>query len=187
MKVPAFPKIPSFRGDADLLSAARRVICLEKIDGTNTRLGLSLAAVRSGQQDPAVGSRVLMENDEGYKQTVLGQTIRRHEGITKGLPQLVIDVQQDIVLYGETCGGRIQKMGFIYGAQPHFLLFGARVGGAWCSWSRAYQGSEGNLPSILQIAGERPVYRRLSQLRWHDWQRLRSAFVRAPGSFGAAG
>jgi hypothetical protein len=154
MLVPPFPKIPSYKGTADLLHTVRQVICLEKIDGTNTRIGLSYTcAVTSTDPTKAVivGGRTLLEGEEGYSQPVLGQTIRKDPALCKALRELVLEFGSDVVLYGETCGGRIQRSGFIYGSKPHFLLFAATIGNIWCSWSHAIPIEGGFLPTLQQL------------------------------------
>ena len=131
-----FPKIPLYRAEADPVHLVRRVVALEKLDGTNTRIGLSRADLANGSAEPVVGGRVLMETEAGYSQSFLGPLIRSHRVLCERLASLVALHNADIVLYGETCGGRIQRSGFIYGPQPHFVLFAATIAGRWMSWSR---------------------------------------------------
>ena len=150
-----FPKIPLYRAEADLVHAVRRVVAVEKIDGTNTRIGLTRAQVAAGNVDPMVGGRVLMEDDKGFAQPFLGPLVRSHHALRGGLERLVREWDADVVLYGEVCGGRIQRMGFIYGARPHFVLFGAKIAGAWLSWSRAVVSGDAarrSLPTLVQLS-----------------------------------
>ena len=152
-----FPKIPSYRGEADPLHVVRRVVALEKIDGTNTRIGLGRAEVEAGHIEPTVGGRTLLETDQRFSQVFLGPMVRRNAPLCRGLVQLVRAHDADVVLYGETCGGSIQRMGFIYGAKPHFVLFAATIGGVWLSWSRASLGAVPSgraLPTVQQIAAQ---------------------------------
>ena len=110
-----FPKIPSYRAEAYPLPVVRRVLALEKIGGTNTRIGLGRAQVAAGDLEPTVGGRVLLETDERFSQSFLGPMVRKNTPLCRGLVQLVRAHDADVVLYGETCGGSIQRMGFMYG------------------------------------------------------------------------
>lgn len=153
--IPTFPKLPAYRGSADLLHTVRRVVCLEKIDGANTRIAALHEHVSAGLDGPEaliVGGRSLLESDPGFNQDFLGPIARDNRALHTGLVELVREHSGDVVLYGETCGGRIQRMGFIYGSRTHFLLFGARIGGAWCSWSVSPSRSGPALPTLQQLA-----------------------------------
>ena len=146
---PKFPKLPRYRGEADPIHASARVIALEKIDGANTRIG-----VPQGAQEPedlSLGGRVLMEDESSFSERAIVDVIRGDEALVARLLALSASRGEDIALYGETCGGRIQRMGFIYGPRPHFLLFGARLGGAWCSYSRPIAGPEGAPPPMTLV------------------------------------
>lgn len=130
-----FPKIPSYRREADLLGQVRRVVCLEKIDGTNTRIG-----VPAGAQTPdeiVAGGRSLLPGDDGFNQDFLVELIRRDGRLCRRLLALSAELGVDIELYGETCGARIQQLGLLYGSRTHLLLFAARLGGVWTGFSTA--------------------------------------------------
>lgn len=159
---PVFPKIPHYRGEADLVCSLRRVVCLEKIDGTNTRIGVPHNA--KTPEDIVIGGREKMSWEEGFSQPFLLELLRDLE-LCKRLLAAAANLQKDLVLYGETCGSKIQSMGFLYGPKTHFLLFGARVGGVWLSYQTPLltpvedaEGSEevetrrATLPSLVQLS-----------------------------------
>ena len=130
-----FPKVPMYQKDADLLSWVKRCVCLEKIDGTNTRIGIPVGAVSS--EDLLIGGRNLMEGEEGYSQAFLGKMLRKQEATCQAMLTLSREWKLPVTLYGETCGGKIQPQGFIYGKRPHFLLFAAKIGTVWLSYSHS--------------------------------------------------
>lgn len=148
MQIPAFIKLPRYRAEADPLHCVTRVVALEKIDGANTRIGVPAGARDASQL--IVGGRVLLEHEEGFSERALLTAVRQNESLVERL--LALELSQDLVLYGETCGGKVQQMGFIYGPKPHFLLFAARLGGAWCSFERSPTFSGEPLPSLVKLA-----------------------------------
>lgn len=131
---PVFVKIPHYRGEADPVHCARHVVCVEKIDGANTRVLVPSGATR--EADLRIGGRSLMEDEPGFSQPFLGELFRRDAALCRRLFAVTASLGQDLALYGETCGGRIQAMGYLYGTRPHFLLFAARIGGVWLSHRR---------------------------------------------------
>jgi hypothetical protein len=142
-----FPKIPSYRREADTLHHVRTVVCLEKIDGANTRVSAS----RAGEL--VFGGRTLLEGDPGFCQPEL----RTAFTAARALVQWAAEAQDDITLYGETCGRGIQAQGFVYGPRAHFVLFAARVGAVWLSHSYPTElttddGPPRLLPSLVDVA-----------------------------------
>ena len=142
-----FPKVPSYRREADALHHARSVVCLEKIDGANTRVGAS----REG--DLVFGGRALLEGDAGFCQPEL----RASFTAAPALLRWAAEVRDEVTLYGETCGRGVQAQGFVYGPRAHFVLFAARVGGLWLSHSHptelaADDGPARRLPSLVELA-----------------------------------
>lgn len=132
--LPAFFKLPHYRGEADPIHAVSRVVCLEKIDGANTRVLVPRGASR--EEELRIGGRTLMEDEAGFSQPFLGELFRRDAALCRRLFAFAGALGQDVALYGETCGGRIQAAGYMYGSRPHFLLFAARIGGVWLSPTR---------------------------------------------------
>ncbi len=153
--IPAvFPRIAAYRREADAVHHAREVVCLEKIDGSNTRVGVPRDLHRADQL--VVGGRSLLEGDEGFCQPelragfVAGVRFDALRDVARALPD-------HLTLYGETCGRGIQATGFIYGPSAHFVLFAAAVGDAWLGWSHALDlvddaGSARRLPSLCELA-----------------------------------
>src|SRR5687768_6325061 len=76
-----FPKIPMYRGEADPLYELRRVVCLEKIDGTNTRVGVPFGAKHAA--DIVIGGRELTEREPGFSQPFLCELVRQDDGLCK--------------------------------------------------------------------------------------------------------
>lgn len=151
----AFPKIPAYRREADPVHHARRVVCLEKIDGANTRVGVPRGA-RSADEI-VIGGRSLLEGDRDFCQPALRQCVVDDPARVQALLALSRDCDGDLVLYGETCGRGIQSTGFIYGSRAHLVLFAATVGGAWVSLSRPLElfddeGPVRRVPSLREIA-----------------------------------
>ncbi len=153
----AFPSIPAYRREADPVHHARRVVCMEKIDGANTRVGVPRGALCADEL--VIGGRVLLEGDRDFCQPALRQSLCDDAARVRALLSLVSDLHGDLVLYGETCGRGIQSTGFIYGPRAHLVLFAATVGGAWVGLSRPLEliGEDGRVrrvPSLREI-GER--------------------------------
>ncbi len=154
--IPAvFPKIPAYRREADPVHHARRVACMEKIDGANTRVGVPRGA-RSADE-LVIGGRVLLEGDPDFCQPALRQSVVDDAARVQALLALSRELLGDLVLYGETCGRGIQSTGFIYGARAHLVLFAATVGGAWVSLSRPLELIDDEdharrVPSLREIA-----------------------------------
>jgi len=146
-----FPKIPAYRGEADLLHQVRRVVCLEKIDGTNTRIGVPPDA--RGPNDIVVGGRTRLPGDEGFNQDVLVDLVRRDARLCARLIQAAASLGAPLELYGEACGARIQQRGLLYGARTHLLLFAARIGGSWTGFSQAPPAAPqgGPMRSVTQL------------------------------------
>lgn len=154
--VPApFLKIPSYRKEADPVHFAKNVVCLEKIDGSNTRIGVPLGAKLA--DDIIVGGRTRLEIEKEFSQPLLRRAFLGSIDL-KALIEYSQEAKADLVLYGETCGRGIQPQGQLYGSAPHFLLFGATVAGAWLSWSTPTRipSTDTNieivLPSIRELA-----------------------------------
>ena len=144
---PPFPKITTYRGQADLLNSVKRVVCMEKIDGANMRVGIPVHA--SSAAEILIGGRTLMEGDPGFNQAMLGPLIREDADLVHALVQLVNELGAPLTLYGEACGASIQRMGHIYGTKLHFVLFAARLGEVWLSPS---QSARHEWPTLTQIA-----------------------------------
>lgn len=149
---PAFPKIPAYQGQADALHAVRRVVCMEKLDGTNARIGASPEHERAEQV--RVGGRTLMSDAPRFAQPEVVRVAERHPGLREALIQLARAHDAPLTVYGEVCGGRIQAMGYIYGGRPHLVLFAARLGDAWLSPTQPLAARPGGrvLPSLVQVA-----------------------------------
>lgn len=153
--VPAvFPRIASYRREADAVHHAREVVCLEKIDGSNTRVGVPRDLQRADQL--LVGGRSRLEGEEGFCQPELRAGFVASVRLD-GLRGLAHALPDHLTLYGETCGRGIQATGFLYGPSPHFVLFAATVGDAWLGWSHALDlddaaGAVQRLPSLREIA-----------------------------------
>lgn len=151
-----FPKIPAYRREADALHSLRSVVCLEKLDGTNTRIHIPRDA-KSGA-DLVFGGRTLLEHEPKFSQPVLREAFLADSGPTTRLCQLVAELGRSLTLYGETCGRGIQAVGHIYGARPHFVLFAARSEDAWLSFGaplpleRQEGVSSRELPSLRALA-----------------------------------
>ncbi|MFO0652971.1 MAG: RNA ligase family protein [Polyangiales bacterium] len=153
----AFPKIPAYRREADPVHHARRVVCLEKIDGANTRVGVPRGAL--GAEAFVIGGRALLEGDRDFCQPALRQSLCDDAARVRALLSLASELPGDLVLYGETCGRGIQSTGFLYGPRVHLVLFAATVGGAWVSLTRpldlvADDGAVRRVPSLREL-GER--------------------------------
>lgn len=150
-----FPKIPQYRREADPIHGVRNVVCLEKIDGTNTRVGVPRAA-RSAA-DVVFGGRTLLEHEPGFCQPVLREAFFADRAREARLLRFAAELGGDLVLYGETCGRGIQAQGFLYGPRPHFVLFAARVDGAWLSFGQPLRLTDDaseprELPSLRAVA-----------------------------------
>lgn len=155
--VPAvFPRIAAYRREADAVHHAREVVCLEKIDGSNTRVGVPRDLHRTDQL--VVGGRSLLEGDEGFCQPELRAGFVASVRL-EALRDVARTLPDHLTLYGETCGRGIQATGFIYGPSAHFVLFAAAVGSAWLGWSHALDliddaGSVRRLPSLCDLAAQ---------------------------------
>jgi hypothetical protein len=149
-----FPSVPQYRGEADPVHAVQRVVCLEKLDGMNTRIGIPMGATTPA--DLRIGGRSVMEDDRSFRQDILLTLIRGDAALCQRLLDLSAELGEPVVLYGETCGAKIQKMGFIYG-RPHFVLFGATVHGGWVGYSRVLTAGSAERPALptLRQLGER--------------------------------
>lgn len=154
MSIHPFPKIPSYRREADPIHAVRAVVCLEKIDGTNTRVHAPRAA-RSAA-DLVFGGRTLLEHMPDFCQPLLREAFTAHALAVRRLCELVDELGRDLTLYGETCGRGIQAQGHIYGPRPHFVLFAARSAGAWLGF---------NTPLTVDGEDEETTPRTLPSLR----------------------
>lgn len=151
----AFPKIPAYCREADPIHYARNVVCLEKIDGTNTRIGVPRGARRP--EDLVFGGRSLLESEPSFSQPMLRAAFVADQKRVEALLRIAGALPGDLTLYGETCGQGIQATGFIYGPSVHFVLFAATVGGAWLGWSHPLDLGSGG--------GDGAVPRRLPALR----------------------
>ena len=147
-----FPKIQAYLGEHDPLHLLTHVVCMEKIDGTNLRIGVAPGLTDAA--DIVIGGRELLEHEPGFAQAVLPDLIRKDAGLCRRLCGLATELGAPLTLHGEVCGGRIQSQGFIYGARPHLLLFGARIDGVWVGHGRALPrpGGGHSLPSLTQLA-----------------------------------
>lgn len=152
--LPWFPKIPAYRREADVIHLVRSVVCLEKIDGTSTRIGVPPGAL--SPDDLLFGGRTLTENDDGFCQPVLRASFLDAPGRSRALFAFAASMQAPLILHGETCGRGIQAQGFIYGPRPHFVLFAATLGGVWLSYSQPTRivddDRETMLPSLEDLA-----------------------------------
>lgn len=144
-----FPKIPTYRGQADLLHSVRRVVCMEKLDGANVRVGVPVTA--SSATDLLIGGRTLMEGEPGFNQAMLLPLIREEQALVESLIRITTQLGAPLTLYGEACGAPIQRMGHIYGAQLHFVLFAAKLGDVWLSPT---QSARQEWPSLSWLASE---------------------------------
>lgn len=145
-----FPKIPRYRGAADPLQSVRRVVCTEKLDGANARVGVPGDA--TGVEQLVIGGRNKMSDEPGFSQPALARLLE-DRGLTRRLLQLpTLTHGRDVALYGELCGGKIQG-GVMYGKRPHLALFAATVGGAWVGYARAIQPPPDTpaLPTLEQL------------------------------------
>ncbi|MEL6347213.1 MAG: RNA ligase family protein [Myxococcota bacterium] len=149
-----FPKIPYYRGEADPLHLIDRVVCMEKIDGTNTRIGVPVDA--QSMDDILIGGRTRMASDPGFNQSFLVDLFRNNHDLCQRMVDWTAAAGRPLTIYGEVCGARIQKMGLIYGARPHFLLFAARLGEAWLGWSRAVPPPprQDPIPTLKQLSAQ---------------------------------
>ncbi len=146
-----FPKITAYRGTADPTHMAARVVCMEKLDGAGVRIGAHPQNQRP--QDLAIGGRTLMENHERFSQPFLPPVIRNDTALCQGLLALSAELNQEVALYGELCGAKIQKTGFIYGSRLHFVLFAAKIGRQWVGPTRSCPLKDAPTPPTLaQIA-----------------------------------
>ncbi|WP_372370084.1 RNA ligase family protein [Candidatus Uabimicrobium sp. HlEnr_7] len=143
-----FPKIPAYKQQADWLHCVNNVVCLEKIDGTNTRIGISKDAKTAG--DIVIGGRTVLEDEPKFSQGFICDMIRNDSDLCERLITFAKDIDCNVVLYGETCGASIQKCGIIYGKKIHFVLFAVMVGNIWCSYSRKV--SENRVPTVVQAS-----------------------------------
>lgn len=147
-----FPKIPSYRRQADPVHHVHSVVCLEKIDGTNTRVAAPRGA--STQESLIVGGRTLLEGEADFCQPEL----RAGFPAARALLRFSAELDGDVTLYGETCGRGVQASGFVYGPRLHFVLFAARACGAWLSYSHPTEldGEDETptrrLPSLVELA-----------------------------------
>lgn len=130
--LPLFPKIPHYRRSADLLHAVRRVVCLEKLDGTNTRIRIPRGA--TGEGDLVVGSRTRTLAADDRRPPALREVFLSEPGRLSRCLALSEELSADVVLFGETVGRGICANGFIYGHRPQFVLFAAMLDGAWLSF-----------------------------------------------------
>lgn len=146
MSVTPFPKIPAYRREADALHSVRGVVCLEKLDGTNTRVHAPPGA-RSAA-DLVFGGRTLLEHEPGFCQPVLREAFVADARATAELRVVARELGRGLTLYGETCGRGIQAQGHVYGPRPHFVLFAARSDGVWLSHGA---------PLVLDGEDERPA------------------------------
>lgn len=142
-----FPKIPAYRGSADLLHSVRRVVCMEKIDGANMRIGVPLGATSA--EDILIGGRTLMEGDPEFQQEMLGPLVREDDALVTALLELAARWEAPLTLYGEACGSSIQRMGHIYGLALHVVLFAARLGEVWLAPMRS---PHPKWPTLGQVA-----------------------------------
>ena len=155
MSIAVFPTIPRYRGEADALHTVRSVVCLEKIDGANTRVHAGRGAASA--VDLVFGGRTLLEGEPAFCQPVLREAFVADPGPARRLCALVGESGRALTLYGETCGRGIQAQGHVYGPKPHFVLFGARSEGAWLSVSASLEvevddGPACVLPSLRALA-----------------------------------
>ncbi|MEO1269005.1 MAG: RNA ligase family protein [Myxococcota bacterium] len=67
-RVSLFPKMPHYQQDADLIHSVRRVVCMEKIDGTNTRIAVHSEV--AGPDGITIGGRTLLEGEPGFAHNV---------------------------------------------------------------------------------------------------------------------
>lgn len=141
-----FPKIPQYKQQADWLHCVNNVVCMEKIDGTNTRIGVSKNA--QSADDIVIGGRTLLEYEEKFSQKFICDLIRKDQELCAAMISFATEIDRDVVFYGETCGGSIQACGFIYG-KVHFVLFAATIDGVWCNYSRSMDQA---YPTLLQMA-----------------------------------
>ena len=141
-----FPKIAQYKQQADWLHCVNNVVCMEKIDGANTRIGVSKDA--QSADDIVIGGRTLLEHEENFSQKFICDMIRKDEELCTAMISFAVEIGHDVCFYGETCGGSIQACGFIYG-KMHFVLFAATIDGVWCSYSRSIDQAN---PTLLQIA-----------------------------------
>jgi len=137
MSIVPFPKIPAYRREADPIHLVRSVVCLEKIDGTNTRVHAP-ADARSAA-DLVFGGRTLLENMPDFCQPVLREAFTAEAAAVRRLCELVHELGRALTLYGETRGRGIQAQGHIYGPRPHFVLFAARSAGAWLGFNHSLE------------------------------------------------
>ena len=146
-----FPKIPSYRREADALHSLRSVVCLEKLDGTNTRVHVPLGA--KSEADLVFGGRTLLEHDPKFSQPVLREAFLAESGPATRLYGLVAELGRSVTLYGETCGRGIQATGHIYGSRAHFVLFAARSEDVWLSLVQPIGvDNSQELPSLRDLA-----------------------------------
>ena len=142
-----FPKIAAYKQQADWIHCVKHVVCLEKIDGTNTRIGIPKEA--QSAEDIVIGGRTLLEHESNFSQQFLCQMIRNDHTLCERMIAFANTLQADVTFYGETCGASIQACGFIYGKKIHFVLFAATIDDIWCGYSRSICGK---LPTLKQIA-----------------------------------
>lgn len=156
MSLSIFPKIPHYRGEADAVHTVRAVVCLEKIDGANTRVHAPRGATSAS--DLVFGGRTLLEHEPAFCQPFLREAFVADPHVPRRLCELVAELGRDLTLHGETCGRGIQAQGHIYGPRPHFVLFAARSEGAWLSFGAPLEvdGDEAaapvSLPSLRDLA-----------------------------------
>ncbi|BBM82734.1 RNA ligase family protein [Candidatus Uabimicrobium amorphum] len=143
-----FPKIPQYKQQADWLHCVNNVVCMEKIDGTNTRIGISKDA--QSADDIVIGGRTLLEHEEKFSQNFICDMIRKDKTLCKAMLFFAKEIDANVTFYGETCGGSIQACGFIYG-KINFVLFAAVMDGIWCSYSRT-MGGDKEYPTLMQIS-----------------------------------
>jgi ATP-dependent RNA circularization protein (DNA/RNA ligase family) len=96
----------------------------EKIDGTNIRVIYNKDGVRfAGRTDKAIIPEQLLSLLE--------------ETFTENKMAQVFDLEKsnEIILYGEGYGPKIQKGGGNYRKEQSFILFDIRIDGIWLKWS----------------------------------------------------
>ena len=158
MSLSVFPKIPQYRGEADAVHTVRSVVCLEKIDGANTRVHARRGAASAS--DLVFGGRTLLEHEAAFCQPFLREAFVADARAPLRLCELVAELGREVTLYGETCGRGVQAQGHIYGPRPHFVLFAARSEGAWLSFgaplviddARDESSATITLPSLRELA-----------------------------------
>lgn len=126
MEFQAYAEIESLFRQPDLLKA-EEVVITEKIDGTNSRIGVINSQFMVGGRN-AVYDLNAPKNDFGFVQWC------KENNVENRLRSLAID---NVIVYGEFCGEKINVP--IYRKGRNFLVIDIKINGSYQDWNKVVE------------------------------------------------